>query len=661
MGAWGWFADRLNGRSATGKPTAAPQADSTATGERPSPRQWREVSPMPLAVPGAQLLGDSDRFESHLTTRRTPLFLQRLGHARDAAAPRGILSDVALPARLMPPEADERSQLPPRWARPLPTSDAADAQQSAQRSAALHQRISLGTSEALAPRLVPVVARLAANEGTEYARAPSDATQERTDFKSDALGLPGRLTSGGDAGSPKYEEVPTPQARLQPAAQRTTQSAEAPMLGSTPSATRGMEPVSQGLIPPTPTPTRPPFAQPRPAGIPLAEASITIEQAVTLLPQAIQRDRGRLGLGAPLRHDPRDVKLAPSSAAIPPPSTPAQRTPEHQQFDHQHPEIAPDQQVTPHQEQGFPPTDAPRQSPHEEPAEEPADEPVAAPELPTLGWPPSHLLELDRPSAQAELAPWRRIEPASVQRTLDAEPPSQPVLKATRSASTNGASPACAHLQHVLVGSPLGYANPSRPVAESATTHGWPPPDNGSAAAAAVQVLSELDAIAPAISSAHPAVSAGQVAVDRGLARWAPDGSAQFVMPQSAGGSNDSTQPSPHLPDQAGAPGTPGLVVAQRSWQSGSSEGSPPHFWPPAVAPTSEPQTPQLAGMPTAHAGDMLTAPAAGLPDPDRPEEVTNEQLDFLACRLYPRISRLLRLEVTRQRDRVGSLTDFRH
>lgn len=37
------------------------------------------------------------------------------------------------------------------------------------------------------------------------------------------------------------------------------------------------------------------------------------------------------------------------------------------------------------------------------------------------------------------------------------------------------------------------------------------------------------------------------------------------------------------------------------------------------------------------------------------------EDIETLASRLYPRIARQLRNEITRERDRLGALADFRH
>ena len=70
----------------------------------------------------------------------------------------------------------------------------------------------------------------------------------------------------------------------------------------------------------------------------------------------------------------------------------------------------------------------------------------------------------------------------------------------------------------------------------------------------------------------------------------------------------------------------------------------------PAAAPGETRGEPQAA---TASPGCAGPAGPTGGPG--------GEDIETLAMRLYPRISRQLRLELTHERDRLGALTDFRH
>lgn len=117
------------------------------------------------------------------------------------------------------------------------------------------------------------------------------------------------------------------------------------------------------------------------------------------------------------------------------------------------------------------------------------------------------------------------------------------------------------------------------------------------------------------------------MAVQRGLATRASDGSVVFDLPVEA----PRPEPVPTRP--------PAGTVVQREDASTQS--------PPPVPETQSVPGPSSTQQPEAGAGED----GAG----------AGQDLDMLAVRLYPRISRQLRLELLRERDRLGSLSDFRH
>ena len=117
------------------------------------------------------------------------------------------------------------------------------------------------------------------------------------------------------------------------------------------------------------------------------------------------------------------------------------------------------------------------------------------------------------------------------------------------------------------------------------------------------------------------------MAVQRGLATRASDGSVVFDLPVEA------PRPEPVSTRPAAS------TVVQREDVSTQS--------PPPVPETQSVPGPSSTQQPEAGTGE--DGAGAG---PD---------LDMLAVRLYPRISRQLRLELLRERDRLGSLSDFRH
>lgn len=108
------------------------------------------------------------------------------------------------------------------------------------------------------------------------------------------------------------------------------------------------------------------------------------------------------------------------------------------------------------------------------------------------------------------------------------------------------------------------------------------------------------------------------MAVAAGIAQREADGSVTFAPP----------------PDVQRAP-------------AGASGGPPPPTVQTALA---APAPPEPTPTPT---------PAEGAAPP--PAAPSGEELEQLAIKLYPRIARQLRIELTRERDRRGTLTDFRH
>lgn len=128
-----------------------------------------------------------------------------------------------------------------------------------------------------------------------------------------------------------------------------------------------------------------------------------------------------------------------------------------------------------------------------------------------------------------------------------------------------------------------------------------------------------------------PAGSPADVAVAMGLGAVAADGSVLFDTPADV--SNDAASASPDAVSNAEVMAQPEAIAASAL---------------PALSTAGEAAPPDGAAV----AGTAAPSAAAGLAGPD---------LDALALRLYPRISRQLRLELTRERDRIGSLTDLRY
>lgn len=155
---------------------------------------------------------------------------------------------------------------------------------------------------------------------------------------------------------------------------------------------------------------------------------------------------------------------------------------------------------------------------------------------------------------------------------------------------------------------------PSVPVSRSSTT----------ASAATVAVPSRRLATADPSPPTSPAVvDAGQVAVDLGLATRQPDGSVVFAP---------ASPPATHVD------------VVQRT--------------PDTQAPSGE----AASTGPQAQAEDTQAEPAATTTATGtQPGPAGAGDLDELAARLYPRLSRQLRLELVRERDRLGSVVDVWH
>lgn len=124
--------------------------------------------------------------------------------------------------------------------------------------------------------------------------------------------------------------------------------------------------------------------------------------------------------------------------------------------------------------------------------------------------------------------------------------------------------------------------------------------------------------------------TAGDVAVRLGLGTRAEDGSVVFPMPVDA--------PSP--PSAGWAP------AVQRQ-EDGRPAASPPV--PPSVSVQAQ------------DSGGGSAPSSAQSADTDAESGGSVGDLETLAVRLYPRISRQLRLELVRERDRLGALSDFRH
>lgn len=118
-------------------------------------------------------------------------------------------------------------------------------------------------------------------------------------------------------------------------------------------------------------------------------------------------------------------------------------------------------------------------------------------------------------------------------------------------------------------------------------------------------------------------VDAGQVAVDLGLASRQGDGSVVFAP---------------------ASPSAAGMRVVQRS--------------PDTQAPTAEAETTRPQAQDTQD--EEASATTATTPPPGS-AGVAGGDLDELAARLYPRLSRQLRLELVRERDRLGSVVDVWH
>lgn len=117
--------------------------------------------------------------------------------------------------------------------------------------------------------------------------------------------------------------------------------------------------------------------------------------------------------------------------------------------------------------------------------------------------------------------------------------------------------------------------------------------------------------------------SAGETAVSIGIAQRLPDGTVQFEPPADAG-----------------------QGTAAESW-------TPPH-----VQPYTEPPVQREAQAREMSTGSAADA-SAGLLEPPPLNE--DEQLASQAHKMYPFIARLLRIELSRERDRYGNLSGFRH
>lgn len=114
------------------------------------------------------------------------------------------------------------------------------------------------------------------------------------------------------------------------------------------------------------------------------------------------------------------------------------------------------------------------------------------------------------------------------------------------------------------------------------------------------------------------------MAIALGIGRRAPDGSVVFVSPPAGEGAGSSETPHPSA------------QAASSSEPTSAGAGSA-----------------STAATPPATAGSEAAGGASG--------GMESGDLEALAVRLYPRISRQIRLELTRERDRLGALTDFRH
>jgi hypothetical protein len=127
----------------------------------------------------------------------------------------------------------------------------------------------------------------------------------------------------------------------------------------------------------------------------------------------------------------------------------------------------------------------------------------------------------------------------------------------------------------------------------------------------------------PPRTAAATFVDAGQVAVDLGLASRQSDGSVVFAP---------------------ASPSAAGVRVAQRT--------------PETQAPTAEAETTRPQAQSTQ---DEQASATTSTTQPPGPPGVAGGDLDELVARLYPRLSRQLRLELVRERDRLGSVVDVWH
>lgn len=230
-----------------------------------------------------------------------------------------------------------------------------------------------------------------------------------------------------------------------------------------------------------------------------------------------------------------------------------------------------------------------------------------------------------------------RAHPRTVQRVEEhqvvARPPTgragtvRPLTPGSRSAES---APVVQHLRASGVATSTGAGTWSRQptVAPRRGVGDVPGP-----AAAAAEPLSSLSTVSRSLAATQP--SAGDVAVRLGLGTASTDGSVVFDLPRGA-----------PRPDPARESGSAPAMHVQRTAESTIAGSSPP---------ASRPPTLQAQGEAGPAGGGPTQAPGS------QAEGAGGEDIDTLAARLYPRISRQLRIELTRERDRLGALSDFRH
>lgn len=610
MGLLSWLTGERRRTGASGPADdAAASGPDTGRGSAGA-AAWRELPPLQRTTGDAGLLTDPAGFRSGLGTRQDVSLTGRLGHLVGPDAPAGVLYGVAVPVTAAAETAGGTGGPSAAGSSVLGGTGTVRPPAGASAPRAAQQEFG-GTATVRPP--VPLQRSAANGRLTVAAPLASPPTRQLTGFPADPAPAP--------AGAPDAVGVPT------------VRDLPAPPLTAPPAP---LSTVQRSVAEPGPVPR----SQPKGVGEPL-----------TGLPPTAQREPAARSVPAPVRPgDPVRTGRAEQGASAPGEPVP----------------VAPEPRTGPMlaDDPLLPVPEAPGPRPDDpEPASLPAPptSPTGAPGLPLVG--------LQRLPVAADPVP--AAEPTAPVHTV----PLTGERLLPLYSGVNGSAPA--DPEPVVV--PARWSAPAAP--DSPEAPGGPPPrtsmDGAAPAVSAdprVQRTVEPSApgafepavarqpsqgplSAPARPAARaglnsPSADAGSVAVASGVAQRMADGSV--VFPASAPAWTARPAAGPRRPVQRASDGSPAPEPAT---------ADPVPDLPVPVPPPADPPLPAATATATATGppGDGPSAaapPGSAGPAPDgAPPQVT----DDLVRALFPRLSRLLKDELRRDRERAGRLIDTRH